>query len=126
MSKTWKWILIGAGVFVVVFVIALFIITRFSGISMMGLGGRFHPMMRFPMMGGMRFFGGFRMIGFVLIPLVILGLAVAGVVSLVRRKPAAQQPVVEKPVVEVKNCGNCGKPVENGWVACPYCGNPLT
>jgi hypothetical protein len=123
MKKTWQWILLGIGVFVVVFLIALFVINRFTGFGMpmMGLSYRFHPMMRFPMMGGFGFFGGFRIFG-ILLFLAFIALVVWGIVTLFRRKPAQ----IQTPAPEMKTCSNCGKPVQVGWVACPYCGNPLT
>lgn len=74
-----------------------------------------------PMMGGMwgmhrgAFLGWSPILGW-LIGLVILALAVAGVVALVRG-PVPSQPA--------RTCAHCGKPLQEGWVACPHCGEKV-
>ena len=133
MNKTLKWILIGLGIAVAAFIVAMVIFgTRHVGFSMMGARG-------FNRIGGR--VGGFPMMGFApmiafgllrgLFGLGILALAVIGVVLLVRNNKAknANQvanlatPVEPTPVVEQeKLCKHCGKPVNSDWVACPYCG----
>ena len=69
--------------------------------------------------------GGLFMLGRLVIPLALLGLAVWGVVALVRRgrQPAAVPAPVES--VSTVVCGQCSKPVQEGWSHCPYCGNSL-
>ncbi len=135
MNNFWKYLLIFLGVLLVVFVIALPLFGM--GFGMMGgygPGGFY----RMPMMYGMRGFGGFgifRLALVCLIPLVVLGLIVAGVVALVRRPsqplpptpPPATPPAApsQPTAVQTRVCPNCGRVVEAGWVACPYCGAPL-
>jgi hypothetical protein len=90
MNRTWKWILIGLGVFILAFCVGLPLFLGF-GARMIGFGGM--PMMgqpygRFPMMGrGFGLFGGFGLLRF-LVPLFILGvvvLVIVGIVLLLRR-----------------------------------------
>jgi len=141
MKSVWKWILLFVGVLVVAFCVSLPLFLR----GLMGFGfGRMPMMFRrgggFPMMGG-GFFG-FGLLRFIvpLVALVVLGLLVWGVVWLVRRgnrpapvvapaAPAEPMPPSEAvtPVepVETSPCTNCGKPLQSGWVACPYCGQKV-
>ena len=53
-----------------------------------------------------------------LIPLLILGLVVGGVVALLRGQGRALPPT--------PSCPSCRRPIQAGWVACPYCGQNLT
>ena len=43
-------------------------------------------------------------------------------------QPAAVEPTVapEQAATPARNCGHCGKPVQDDWMTCPYCGSPLT
>jgi hypothetical protein len=71
-------------------------------------------------------FGG--LLGLGIIILIIIGI-VALVSALVRgNRPAMnvqpQQPA--QPVVAARTCHNCGKPAQEDWKTCPYCGTPLT
>lgn len=133
MNKTLKWVLIGLGIALAAFIVAMLVFgVRRTGFSMMGERG-------FNRIGGR--IGGFSMMGFMpmiafrlfrgLFGLGILALAVFGVVFLVRNNKAkstnqvaTMAPSVEPtPVVEPeKLCKHCGKPVNSDWVACPYCG----
>lgn len=133
MNKTLKWVLIGLGIAVAAFIVAMVVFgVHRTGFSMMGgrgfnrIGGR---------MGGLPMMGFMPMIGFRLLRglfgLVILALAVFGVIFLVRNNKAKSTnqvanmatPVETTPVVEPeKLCKNCGKPVNSDWMACPYCG----
>jgi hypothetical protein len=152
MNKVWKWILIGLGVFILAFCVALPLFLSF-GARLLGFGRM--PMMsqpfgRSPMMGrGFGIFGGFGLLRliFPLVALVIVVLVIVGIVLLLRRpqKPAAaaiapavtpvatvsSEPVppdsaAPAEVLETTPCPHCGAPVQAGWVACPHCGEKLT
>lgn len=119
MSKTLQWII---GIAVVLIVASIifstvmsFFFPRTGGYGMMGSYGP-------GMMGGfgMPFFGP-GMIAMLLWPVLIIGLIVLGVVWLVRSgTPAAPQPPAT-----AMNCAHCGKPLQPGWKACPYCGEKV-
>lgn len=118
MKHVWKWILIGLGIALVVFLIALpmFGLRHFGGVyGLRGYTG--HPMMG---LGGVMMFGWGIMLLKGLFCLAVLGFAVYGVIALVRGKKA---PAVPPPAP--KTCKNCGRIVEKDWVNCPYCGNSL-
>jgi len=116
MKNVWKWILLFVGVFLAGFIIAL----PFFGWFGMGWG-------RMPMMGsrlgyGLHLMGGFPLLGFAgaflvrcLVPLAIIALLVVGIVVLVRRS----NKVTPK---TTRTCANCGKPLQEDWTHCPYCG----
>ena len=72
------------------------------------------------MMGGfgMPFFG----IGMFLWPLLFIGLIVLGVVWLVR---TVATPGAPQPPAATAACAHCGKPIQAGWKACPYCGEKI-
>jgi len=153
MKSMWKWILLFFGVLVVAFCVSLPLFVRglmgfgFGRMPMMYRFGGGFPMMR----GGGHF--GFGLLGFFgpLFALVVLGLLIWGVVWLVQRgnrpalaaivaAPAAAAPAetavpaepmvaevavkTEEPVLTTP-CTNCTKPLESGWVACPYCGQKV-
>jgi len=119
MSKALQWIIGVAVVLIVASTIFSTVMpfffprTDLGGYGMMGPG----------MMGGfgMPFFG-FGMITMLLWPALIIGLIVFGVVWLVRNigTPAAPQPLAA-----ALNCAHCGKPLQPGWKACPYCGEKV-
>ncbi len=152
MNRTWKWILIGLGIFILAFCVALPLFvgigTRFLGYGGMPMMGRrfgFLPFMG-PFMGRGFGMGGFGLLGFLfpLFALLVLILVIVGIVVLLRRP---QRPVVAtampaetvtpidatpaEPVtpvpeaVETHPCPHCGAPVQTGWVACPHCGEKL-
>jgi hypothetical protein len=107
-------------------------------------GRRNLPLEPFQMMPYQRYGGFFplRLIGSALFCLGFLAVIVLAVVALVRvlRQPrmaaaapvstpvAAPIPMPEKPQAPAatRNCSNCGKPVQDDWSHCPYCGNTLT
>lgn len=137
MKKNIGWIVAGVlAVILVLSVPAMFLLSRvgrFGG--MMGNrrmwdGGfeRFaHPWM---MNSGVRSF----IVPFLacLVGIVVLGLVIWGIVALVKAlskpKAIAAPVVVPSPAVvqpEVHHCSNCGKPAQDDWMICPYCGNKL-
>ena len=90
MSRVWKWILIGLGVFFLALCVALPLFIS-VGTRLMGFGGM--PMMRqpfgrYPMMGrGFGIFGGFGLLRFLLplFGLAVVVLVIVGIVLLLRR-----------------------------------------
>jgi hypothetical protein len=127
MNKTLKWILIGLGVALAAFLIALPIFAMvfhrgsvgILGSGIFGRAGRIMMPVSF-----FSFFGFFR----VLFPLGLLALAVTGIVLLVRggkssratQPPAPPLPV--QPGVEPHVCRKCGQPLYAGGEYCPFCG----
>ncbi len=124
MSRTLQWII---GIAVVLMVVAIifsiiapFFFPRTGGYGMMGPG-----MMGSGMMGGLGLstFGP-GMITMLLWPVLIIGLIVLGVVWLVRNIGMAAAP--QPPAAAVREaCAHCGKPLQPGWKACPYCGEKV-
>ena len=96
----------------------LFPQTGWGGYGMMGPAN---------MYGGGSMMGGFGMpflgLGMILVPLLFVGLIVVGIVWLVKSvaTPAAPQP----PVAASAFCIHCGKALQAGWKACPYCGEKV-
>lgn len=128
MNKTLKWILIGLGIALAAFLIAMPVMRMFMGGSRYAMRGlpfsrAGHGMMAFPMMG---VFGFFRF----LIPLGILALAVVGIVYLVRNNRSGKAGQIPPPLataepreeVQGKWCVHCGKPLASEGGFCPYCG----
>jgi hypothetical protein len=117
MKGIWKWVLFGAIVFVAAFVIAL---PLFGGWMMPGRSLYGFGMMRAGMMGF-----GWGGLGLLLrfgIPLLLVIGAAVLVYSLVRGSGgSANAPQTPAPAPTVA-CVACGKPLDPGWVACPYCG----
>jgi uncharacterized membrane protein len=129
MNKVLKWIL-----YVLLGLVALAVI---AGIVFAIFGGHGYYMMRpgFQMMEPYRYnysplrsiFGGLFGLGIFL--LVIVGI-VALVSAMLRgnrfhqaNTPAQTPTPVPTPT---RTCSNCGKPAQEDWKTCPYCGNPLT
>ncbi len=125
MSKTLQWV-IGIGVVVVVAAVVFATIwplfvpgTGWTGLGMMGPG----HMRGGGMMGGpgmMPFFG----LGMLVWPLLIIGLVVLGAVWLVRNLGAPVVPPAP-PASSAQACAHCGRPLQPGWKACPYCGEKI-
>jgi uncharacterized membrane protein len=145
MSKVLKWIL-----YVVLGLIALAVV---AGIVFAIFGGVGHGyyMMRpgFRMMEPYRYGYGYaspvRGIFGALLGLGFLVLIIIGIVALVNvimrgNRPAqvtqtaqpaqtaepAQQATAAEMAAPTRTCSHCGKPAQEDWTTCPYCGNPLT
>jgi hypothetical protein len=146
MNKTWKWILIGLGVFILAFCVGL---PLFLGIGARVAGFTGMPMMRqpfggYPMMGGRGFglFGGFGLLRllFPLFGLAVVVLVIVGIVLLLRRP---QHPVVATSTVVTSVVSgepvppadyNPVEPIPPAAAApaevvettpCPHCGAPV-
>lgn len=136
MNKTLKWILIGLGITLGAFIIALpiFYLARHAG-SLADLGRQMMPfrtsthmpfrswtVVMFPLIG---LFGLLR----ILLPAAVLGFAVYGVVALVRAKPVrtgeatlqTPPPIPAAPASD-RVCVSCGKPLPGEGEYCPHCG----
>ena len=135
MKNVLKWILyILLGLLILSIVAGLFAVL-FSGYGMMRPGFRMmEPGLRvtgpYIMHSGIGIlFGGLFCSGVIL--LVIVGI-VALIYALTNRDKPSQtyaSTPVSTPPVEVtapfNPCSNCGKPTQEDWKTCPYCGNPL-
>ena len=147
MKKVWKWIIgIVLGLIILAVLVGVGFMMRgnfhvnraelpnsrsFSerGPEMMPYGG-FGSHMRGPgMMGyGMMPFGG--LIGG-LFALGFLALVVLGIFWLVRslRKPkVVDVPAImpaAMPAASVNSCNKCGRPIQDDWKVCPYCGKKV-
>jgi hypothetical protein len=147
MSKVFKWILY--------ILIGLVIIVVISGAVFAGFGalrgfgnGMVRPGLRMMepnirMMGAYQYhnptwviFGGLLCLGVIL-------LVIVGIVGLVYALTHRNQPVHNLPatqvtappaevvaptaeeVMPIRTCVNCGKPAQEEWNTCPYCGSPL-
>jgi len=126
MSKVLQWII---GISVVLIVISVIFSTVWPFFaSRTGLGGGYGYGMMGPgqMYGGGGMMGGFGMpffgIGMFLWPLLFIGLIVLGVVWLVR---TVATPGAPQPPAATAACAHCGKPIQAGWKACPYCGEKI-
>lgn len=117
MKAVWKWLLVGLLVFALVFFSALpfFVGWGWGPYGMMGPG----MMGGVPMMGGFGFFGFLMMLGMWLVPLALIVAVVASIVALARGLGGTPAASGSHP------CPHCGKFVQAGWVACPYCGGKL-
>jgi hypothetical protein len=119
MNKTLKWILIGLGIALVVFIIATVVFSAVFMHGTLGLNrlnyGFVMPHMRvFP-------FGGMFLLGRGLFWLVVIGLAVTGVVLLVRSGSSKSAPPAQLPS-QTKVCQSCGKELHASGEFCPHCG----
>jgi hypothetical protein len=140
MSKVLKWILYVVLGLVVLAVLAGIAFAIFGGVGhgfyMMRPGFRMMEPYRYSYYNpGRMIFGGLLGLGFFI-------LIIVGIVALVNaimhsNRPAqvtqAAQPVSPAspaPAAEIvtptRTCSNCGKPAQDDWKTCPYCGNPLT
>jgi len=145
MSKSTKWLLgIGIGLVGLIALAALgYLAFSWWGGSggMMGTygfrawGDRGEiPWQRMPMHPGWEMpysrFGGFYVLRIVaggLLCLGVLALIGLGLVALVRGLNHPSQPaekLVTPPAPDLV-CSNCGRPVQDDWSHCPYCGNLL-
>jgi len=125
MSKVLQWII---GISVVLIVVTVIFSTVWPFFApRTGLGGGYgYGMMGPGHMGGGGMMGGFGMpffgIGMFLWPLLFIGLIVLGVVWLVR---TVATPGALQPPAATAACAHCGKPIQAGWKACPYCGEKI-
>lgn len=126
MSKALQWVL---GISAVLLVAAIIFSTVWPFVPRgnergygfgYGMMGPRHMWGGVPMMGGfgMPFFG----LGMLLFPLLFIGLIVLGVVWLVRSATSSTTP---QPPAASLFCAHCGKPLQAGWKACPYCGEKV-
>ena len=137
MNKVLKWVLIVLGGLVVLAIIAGIVLAFVyrPGFVMMRPGFRMMQPFR---NNGERFGFGFsplRMIFGGLFGLGIFLLVIVGIVALVnmlvrsgrstQTLPPAQ-PAAMAPAAPARTCSNCGRPTQEDWKTCPYCGNPLT
>ena len=133
MNKVLKWILF--------ILLGLVILAIIAGIVFAVFGGGSYTMMRpgFRMITPFRVYGGFsplRAIFGGLFGLGIFILVIVGIVALVNALVRGNRPVVytqptqpaqpAQPAATTHSCPNCGKPAQEDWKTCPYCGTPLT
>jgi hypothetical protein len=121
MKSVWKWIIFGLAVFVLAFCIGLALFSRgflLPGRMMVNRG-----MMPFGRMG-VGAFGWLGILARLAIPVLFVVLVVALVVMLVR-KPSTPPTPPTPPAPATIPCPKCGMPIQQGWVACPYCGKKL-
>lgn len=130
MNKILKWVLIGLGIAVVVFGIAMVAFRGLVGQPEFMMGGwelGFHRPF-----GGMMFGMGLFMLFRLLLGGTVLGLAVFGLIMLIRGHKSLPdnkaahtmpetQPAVEKAEPQ-RTCVKCSQPLQAEWKNCPYCG----
>ena len=133
MKKLWPWVI---GIFVFLLMIAAIaaVMRLFSfGPSSMAIGREANPILRdgiwYHHGRGMHwgfqrlpFLGFFGMIFALLLPLGAAALLVLGIILIVRKITTPNKKSNE---AVVSLCHQCGKPVEDDWVLCPYCGEKL-
>lgn len=145
MSRTAKWIigiLLGLIALAAIVLAGLWLFNWWGGGLGMSVSRRFLPFdgREMPFRGmrpyqGIVPFGGARIIGLLAGGLICLGfvaLLVIGVIALVRgvsrQSRSAVAPVSTPPPAPAATqpCPNCGRPVQEDWSHCPYCGEDLT
>jgi len=140
MSKVLKWILFVLLGIVIIGVVAGLFFAIFNGghgyfMIRPGMRTMMHPFRYSFFYPGRMIFGGLFALGLFL--LVLVGI-VALVDAIIRGRRPAQiatppqvvattpQPSPEPMAVTTRTCSNCGKPAQDDWNTCPYCGNPLS
>lgn len=125
MNKVLKWSLY--------ILLGLVILAVVAGIVFAVFGGYGYAMMRpgFRMMEPMRFYSNpMRSIFGGLLGLGVLVLVIVGIVALVNALVRGNRPMQTTPPAQMtaptRTCSNCGKPAQEDWKTCPYCGNTLT
>jgi hypothetical protein len=131
MNKVLKWILY--------ILLGLVVLAVVAGIVFAVFGGYRFAMMRpgFRMMEPLRYsFSPFRMIFGGIFGLGVFVLVIIGIVALVNALVHGNRPAQMTPPAQVvpptqmttpsRTCSNCGKPAQDDWKTCPYCGNPLS
>lgn len=122
MKNGWKYLLVGLGILIVAFFVAL----PFFGIGLFRSYG-FGHMMGPGLIRGYNYpgsFGVFRPLmafGMFIIPLLVIAGVAAIVIALVRRPSGSSGTITPQP----RTCPNCGKSAQADWKNCPYCGNAL-
>jgi hypothetical protein len=139
MKKVWKWIIgivLGLVILAVLVGVGFLVRGNFHGyraealdsrrFSERGPGmmpyGEFGLHMRGP---GMMSYGFMPLGGFIggLFSLGFLALVVLGIIWLVKRLTSAQVAVsAAMPAAIVNPCKKCGRPIQDDWKNCPYCG----
>jgi hypothetical protein len=124
MKSVWKWIIFGLVVFVLAFCIGLALFSR--GVLLPGRMMVNRGMMPFGMMG-VGAFGWLGILTRLAIPVLFVVLVVALVVMLVRKPSTTFTPSTPPtpPAPATTPCPKCGMPIQQGWMACPYCGRKL-
>jgi predicted PurR-regulated permease PerM len=139
MSKVLKvilYVLLGLVVLAVVAGIFFAIFNGGHGYYMMRPGIRMMEPYRYGNFNlGRMVFGGLFALGLFL--LVVIG--IVALVSFIVRgnrptqqptaaqmSPASQEPAPAPMPTATRTCSNCGKPAQDDWKTCPYCGNPLS
>jgi hypothetical protein len=117
MKSVWKWILFGLAVFLLAFCVAFPLLGGFAGLPLRAT----HAGVGFLHRGMMAGWDGAGMLGLpvrLAIPVLAIVLLAAVFVWLLGRRSATPPPAATP-------CPSCGKSIQVGWVACPYCGNKL-
>ena len=126
MNKALKWTLY--------ILLGLVILAVLAGIAFLIYGGVGYGMVRpgIRMMEPLRYhyFSPVRAIFGGLLGLGVVVLVIVGIVALVNAIVHSNKTVQSTPPAQVAapahTCSNCGKPAQEDWKTCPYCGNPLT
>jgi hypothetical protein len=138
MNKVLKWILYILLGLVVLAVIAGIVFAVFGAFRT----GMMRPGFR-GMQPGFRIiqhmpynFSPFRLLFGGLFGLGVFVLVIVGIVALVNALVRSNRPAQMTPTAQIappvqmtapsRTCSNCGKPSQDDWKICPYCGNPLT
>jgi len=142
MKKVWKWIIgivLGLVILAVLVGVEFVVLGNFHGYRAEALGSRSFSE-RGPWMmpyGGFGHMRGPCMMGYGLMPfggfigglfsLGFLALVVMGIIWLVRslRTPKPVDAPVAMPAAVVNPCKKCGKPLQDDWKVCPYCGKKV-
>jgi hypothetical protein len=126
MNKALKWTLyVLLGLVVLAVLVGLgFLVFRGFGYGMMRPGFRMMEPLRYHSFSPFRaIFGG--LLGLGVVVLVIVGI-IALVNAIVRGNRNIPSNTPAQMAAPVRTCSNCGKPAQEDWKTCPYCGNPLT
>jgi uncharacterized membrane protein len=124
MSKTLKWILYIILGLVALAVVAGLVAMVFNGYgySMMRPGIRIMDHMRFYYNPVRSIFGGLLCLGIILLMIVGIVALVYALTNSNKQTPTTTPAQITAPS---RTCGNCGKPAQEDWKTCPYCGNSL-
>jgi hypothetical protein len=126
MNKALKWILY--------ILLGLIILAVVAGILFAVFGGLRYGIVRpgFRMVEPMRYrsFSPFQAIFGGLFGLGVVVLVIVGIVALINALKQNNKTIQSTPPAEIaapaRTCSNCGKPAQEDWKTCPYCGNPLS